>query len=171
MLPSPSPSPFSNPAAAPSSPSPPSHPCTGFDRRFCSTPTATDSTGPPAAAPARPRATVIHCHNAPPAPGTYDIYIGSGIGATRQRWGLDCPWRSPFTITGTANRTARQTAQNRHREWLHRPEQSALCARARRELRGLRLGCWCEQPGPCHGHNLCEVADADIDDDADGTAP
>ena len=75
-----------------------------------------------------------------------------------------------FTITGKANRTARQTAQNRHREWLHRPEQSALCARARRELRGLRLGCWCEQPGPCRGHNLCEVADADIDDDADGTA-
>ena len=72
---------------------------------------------------------------------------------------------------GTANRTARQTAQNRHREWLHRPERSALRARARRELRGLRLGCWCEQPGPCHGHNLCEVADADIDDDADGTAP
>ena len=46
------------------------------------------------------------------------------------------------------------------------PEQSALRARARRELRGLRLGCWCEQPGPCHGHNLCEVADADIDDGA-----
>ena len=87
------------------------------------------------------------------------------------KWGLDCPWRiSPFTITGTANRTARQTAQNRHREWLHRPERSALRARARRELRGLRLGCWCEQPGPCHGHNLCEVADADIDDDADDTA-
>ena len=60
--------------------------------------------------------------------------------------------------------------KNRHREWLHRPEQSALCARARRELRGLRLGCWCEQPGPCHGHNLCEVADADIDDDADDAA-
>ena len=70
-----------------------------------------------------------------------------------------------------ANRTARQTAQNRHREWLHRPERSALRARARRGLRGLRLGCWCEQPGPCHGHNLCEVADADIDDDADDAAP
>ena len=27
---------FPTPAAAPSSPSPPSHPCTGFDRRFCS---------------------------------------------------------------------------------------------------------------------------------------
>ena len=77
---------------------------------------------------------------------------------------------------GSANRTARQTAQNRHREWLHRPEQSALRARARRELRGLpgelRLGCWCDQPGPCHRYNLCEVADAaiDDDDDADDTA-
>ena len=80
-------------------------------------------------------------------------------------------WPTPlFAITGSANRTARQTTQNRHREWLHRPEQSALRARARRELRGLRLGCWCDQPGPCHGHNLCEVADADIDDDADGAA-
>ena len=59
---------------------------------------------------------------------------------------------------------------NRHREWLHRPEQADLRAAVRRELRGLRLGCWCEQPGPCHGHNLCEVADADIDDDADGAA-
>ena len=95
---------------------------------------------------------------------------GSGIGTTHQRWGLDCPWRCPFTITGSANRTARQTTQNRHREWLLRPEQPALRARARRELRGLRLGCWCDQPGPCHGHNLCEVADADIDDDADDDA-
>ena len=63
-----------------------------------------------------------------------------------------------------------QRQANRHREWLHRPEQADLRAAVRRELRGLRLGCWCEQPGPCHGHNLCEVADADIDDDADGTA-
>ena len=52
------------------------------------------------------------------------------------------------------SRTARQTTQNRHREWLHRPERSTLRARARRELRGLRLGCWCDQPGPCHGHNI-----------------
>ena len=26
--------------------------------------------------------------------------------------------------------------------------------------------CWCDQPGPCHGHNLYKVADADIDDGA-----
>jgi hypothetical protein len=61
-------------------------------------------------------------------------------------------------------------AANRHREWLHRPEQADLRAAVRRELRGLRLGCWCEQPGPCHGHNLCEVADADFDAGGDGSA-
>ena len=108
--------------------------------------------------------------NNTPASGTYDIYIGTAS-APRIRGGASTAHgAAPLPPTGTANRTARQTAQNRHREWLHRPEQSALRARARRELRGLRLGCWCEQPGPCHGHNLCEVADADIDHDADDTA-
>ena len=56
------------------------------------------------------------------------------------------------------------------RRYRHHASEADLRAAVRRELRGLRLGCWCEQPGPCHGHNLCEVADADIDDDADGTA-
>ena len=95
---------------------------------------------------------------------------GRGIGTTNERWGRPCLWRNGFKIQGRNTSTARQTAANRHREWLHRPEQAGLRAAVRRELRGLRLGCWCQQPGPCHGHNLCEVADADIDDDADGTA-
>ena len=55
---------------------------------------------PAAADPARPRTTVVHCHNTPPHSDTYDIYIGGGIGATHQRWGLDCPWRSPFAVAG-----------------------------------------------------------------------
>ena len=71
--------------------------------------------------------------------------------------------RSP-KLAGTA-----KTAANRHREWLHRPEQADLRAAVRRELRGLRLGCWCEQPGPCHGHNLCAVADADFDASGDNS--
>ena len=79
-------------------------------------------------------------------------------------------WLMHVAVADRPTDSVDKKEQNRHREWLHRPERSALRARARRELRGLRLGCWCEQPGPCHGHNLCEVADADIDDDADGTA-
>jgi hypothetical protein len=42
-----------------------------------------------------------------------------------------------------------------HRAWLlARPQE---IARARAELRGKRLGCWCA-PLPCHGHTLAEVA-------------
>ena len=71
--------------------------------------------------------------------------------------------------SGRNTSTARQIDANRHREWLHRPEQADLRAAVRRELRGLRLGCWCEQPGPCHGHNLFEVADADFDASGDNS--
>ena len=78
-------------------------------------------------------------------------------------------WGNRFKIQGSNTSTARQTAANRHREWLHRPEQADLRAAVRRELRGLRLGCWCEQPGPCHGHNLCAVADADFDAGGDSS--
>ena len=79
-------------------------------------------TGSPAAAPARPRTTVVHCRNAPPDPDTYDVYIGRGFGATDERWGRPCPWGNRFKIRGENTPTARQTAANRHREWLHRPE-------------------------------------------------
>ena len=97
------------------------------------------------------------------------VYIGRGIGTTNERWGQPCPWGNRFKIQGRNTSTARQTAANRHREWLHHPDQADLRAAVRRELRGLRLGCWCEQPGPCHGHNLCAVADADFD--AGGDSP
>ena len=54
--------------------------------------------------------------------------------------------------------------------WHEKSEQADFRAAVRRELRGLRLGCWCEQPGLCHGHNLCAVADADFDAIGDGSA-
>ena len=45
----------------------------------------------------------------------------------------------------------RQTAANRHREWLHRPEHATSKSPPWLLVRA------------AHGHNLCEVADADID--------
>jgi hypothetical protein len=48
-----------------------------------------------------------------------------------------------------------QRVVKKHRAWLlARPQE---VARARAELRGKRLGCWCA-PLPCHGHTLAEVA-------------
>ena len=55
--------------------------------------------------------------------------------------------------------------------WLLEPAQTALRLRARRELTGRRLGCWCPQPGPCHAHALAWfVSQLPSDDDAAAAA-
>jgi hypothetical protein len=56
---------------------------------------------------------------------------------------------------GQKNVEEQQRAVREHRAWLLANPQEM--ARARAELRGKRLGCWCA-PDPCHGHTLAEVA-------------
>ena len=50
---------------------------------------------------------------------------------------------------------ARVVAQ--YREWITAPEQAELLADARRELRGLDLGCTCPLNLPCHADVLLEL--------------
>ena len=91
---------------------------------------------------------VVHCKAEP-----FDVYIG--------RPG---PWGNPFSHKpGTLARYRVATiteALSRYREWLL--SQPELVARARRELRGKVLGCWCKHPAhpdaPCHGDILAEIA-------------
>jgi ERI1 exoribonuclease 3 len=90
---------------------------------------------------------VVHSKRAP-----YDIYIGrrsrgAPAGATGE-------WGNPFAMTGEADR---QRVIRQYSEWLQ--SQPELCDRARRELRGKVLGCWCAPKG-CHGHVLAEVANS-----------
>ena len=44
-----------------------------------------------------------------------------------------------------------------YRVWITSPEQAELLARARRELRGLNLGCTCPVGLPCHVDVLLEL--------------
>lgn len=44
-----------------------------------------------------------------------------------------------------------------YREWIMRPECTVLRARAKRDLAGRDLVCWCA-PNPCHADVLLEVA-------------
>lgn len=82
---------------------------------------------------------VVHCRKE-----RYDVYIG--------RPG---PWGNPFVIGKDGDR-AQVIAK--YRAWLlARP---SLVARARAELRGKTLGCWCA-PQACHGQVLAEVAASD----------
>lgn len=81
----------------------------------------------------------------------YDVYIGRAV----PRLGLPAsPFANPFRVT---EHCGRARAIVKFREWfLTQPE---LMERAKRELRGKRLGCWCA-PLPCHGDVLVEIVEA-----------
>ena len=88
-----------------------------------------------------------------------DVYIGRSAGKTGG-------WGNPFShLPSTLAKfrvSSREEAVSRFREWfLAQPE---LVARARRELRGKVLGCWCK-PASCHGDVIAEIVDAEADGD------
>lgn len=79
---------------------------------------------------------VVHCKRA-----VFDVYIG--------RPSL---WGNPFTIGKDGTRA---DVIAKYRAWLDaNPD---LKARARQELKGKVLACWCK-PLACHGDILSEVA-------------
>ena len=91
---------------------------------------------------------VVHCKRA-----QYDVYIGRKSGGAPA--GATGEWGNPFAMTGGEGDRERVIEQ--YKQWLH--SQPELCERARRELRGKVLGCWCA-PKACHGHVLAEVANS-----------
>ena len=81
---------------------------------------------------------VVHCRRAP-----YDVYIG--------RPG---PWGNPFLIGRDGDRLE---VIEKYRAWLlTRPE---LVERAKRDLAGKVLGCWCA-PLTCHGDVLAAISES-----------
>lgn len=76
----------------------------------------------------------------------YDVYIG--------RPG---PWGNPFPI---ARDRTREEAVEAYRKFL--ASQPALVAKAKQELKGKVLGCWCS-PLACHGAVLSAAANNDCD--------
>lgn len=73
--------------------------------------------------------------------------------AERVYVGRPSRWGNPFRVTAAQ---PREVAIRRFRERLR--ERPDLVERARRELRGKVLGCFCA-PEPCHGDVLAAVAD------------
>ncbi len=94
---------------------------------------------------------VVHCKREP-----YDVYIGRPMRGYR-----DEGWGNSFKIGRDGNR---EQVIAKYRAWIS--DQPELQARARRELRGKILGCWCA-PLPCHGDVLLEIANG-VDEGADG---
>lgn len=79
---------------------------------------------------------VVHCKR-----DKFDVYIG------RPSF-----WGNPFQVGvyGTRERCIQA-----YREMILRD--ARLVEKARKELRGKTLGCWCS-PKPCHGDVLLEIA-------------
>jgi hypothetical protein len=82
---------------------------------------------------------VVHCKREP-----YDVYIGR-----------PSIWGNPFRIG--EHGMSREDVIEAYRNWINAPLQEPLRARARRELKGKILGCYCA-PQKCHGDILTEVA-------------
>ena len=90
---------------------------------------------------------IVHCRKEP-----YDIYIGRA----NPRNGLpQSPFANPFKVGKDGTR---EECIEKYREWLL--SQPDLVEKARRELRGKILGCWCN-PRACHGEVIVEIVDSD----------
>jgi hypothetical protein len=78
------------------------------------------------------------------------------------------PYGNPFKanvnvvrLDGTAYYRTSQMAVEQFREWLAKPEQQTLVERARKELRGKNVACFCHEDSLyCHGDVWIEVANA-----------
>jgi hypothetical protein len=70
------------------------------------------------------------------------------------------PFGNPYQA-GTDGNGDRAYLAGLFRDYLNREGAgSALADRARRELRGKNLACWCPLGGPCHADVLLEIANA-----------
>jgi Domain of unknown function (DUF4326) len=101
-------------------------------------------------------AAVVHCKQEP-----YDIYVGRG---RDPRTGEPGEWGNPYShrpsrvpdviVVATVGE-----AVALHKRWLYDQLRSgAIPLERMAALDGKTLGCWCRQPGPCHGWNLLAAA-------------
>jgi hypothetical protein len=78
------------------------------------------------------------------------VYVG------RQAFGLRrSPWANPFSV----RRHGRVQALKLYRRWL--AERPGLIDRARRELAGQTLACWCRPDEDCHADIILELIDVE----------
>jgi len=94
----------------------------------------------------RLRTTRVHCKQAP-----YDVYIGRSMPNGER----DLGWGNPFIIGRDGDR---KQVVAKFREWFSK--QPKLIERAKRELHGRILGCWCKENEECHGDVYIQFVDA-----------
>ena len=105
-----------------------------------------------------PHPLVVHSKRQP-----YDVYIGrKSRSAPKETTG---EWGNPFAMKNQTYAERKRVIQEYERWLLAQP---ALVQRARQELRGRVLGCYCA-PKACHGDVLARVANSDAAEETPGT--
>jgi hypothetical protein len=88
----------------------------------------------------------------------YDVYIGRHVPDGPQDLPPEaCIYGNPFVLNNVNDPEERAQVIAKYEKWLLSSDQDWLVAKARKELKGQVLGCWCK-PKDCHGDVLMWVA-------------
>jgi len=68
---------------------------------------------------------------------------------------------NPFRMKKDGGDYTREGCIDAYREWFHSEDQADLRRRAKEELAGKTLGCWCA-PKPCHGDVIVDFLEDEI---------
>jgi hypothetical protein len=80
-------------------------------------------------------------------------------GVTKPVWMVGT-WEGPALWFRDTKPEAAELAVNSYRAWITQPAQQNILDRAKRELRGKNLACWCPIGSPCHAEVLLELANS-----------
>jgi hypothetical protein len=81
----------------------------------------------------------------------------STAGVTSEVWSVGT-WEGPAMWLRDTKVEAAELSVKAFRAWIESPGQQNILDRAKRELRGKNLACWCKPGEPCHADVLLELA-------------
>lgn len=88
----------------------------------------------------------------------FEVYIGRHVPDGPAHVAAEaCVYGNPYVLHDVDDPVERAQVIGAYEKWLLSPEQRGLVERAKKELPGKVLGCWCK-PKPCHGDVLLRVA-------------
>jgi hypothetical protein len=83
----------------------------------------------------------------------------STAGVTSEVWSVGS-WEGPALWFCDTKAEAAELSVKAFRAWIASPAQQNILDRAKRELRGKNLACWCKPGDACHADVLLELANA-----------
>ena len=88
----------------------------------------------------------------------FDVYIGRHVpDGPPGIFPEQCVYGNPFILHDVDDKAERARVIANYEEWLLAPNQRDLVAKAKKELPGKILACWCK-PKDCHGDVLLRTA-------------